>query len=115
MFGDTIVLGPNTFTKINQDRYGAEYLFKAAGFNLVANIRHSKRKVGSNSFDRHNVEITMTVYATATVPERVSKTYLVWEHPIEENPTEIGIVKDLASFLTANTNANILRVKNWES
>lgn len=117
MFSNTVVLTVNsvakTLTKINQDSYASEYLLRDTLDSFRLKIRHSQAKRGSVTVDRHNVELTHTVYATATVPEIVRKVYLVFEQDTSDTMT--NEVKALADWLIASTNAAIISLANWES
>jgi hypothetical protein len=74
-FGSTLTLTINAVAKvlnrINQDNYGSEYYLRSTLDEYRVKIRHSKEapQADGRKFDRHNVETTHTVYATATVPE----------------------------------------------
>lgn len=119
MFGNTFVLphsgGDITMVKINQDGYSAEYLFKDGTSQHVAKIRHSRTKVTTArpSYDRHNVEIVETVWATAEVAEYTRKVYFV----IEQLPTDLDveIMDAIADWAIATTNSNLDSLMGWES
>jgi ABC-type phosphate transport system substrate-binding protein len=117
MFSNTIVLTVNsvakTLTKINQDSYASEYLLRDVLDSFRLKIRHSVAKRGLLSFDRHNVEIVHTVYATTTTVEIVRKVYLVFEQDTADTVT--FEVKALADWLIASSNAAIVSLSNWES
>lgn len=82
-FGSTIVLTVNSVTKtlnrINNDNYGSEYLLRNATEEYRMKIRHSKEaaKAGQEAFERHNVDVTQTVFATDTTPELVRNMYFI--------------------------------------
>lgn len=120
MFGNTLSLtvdgaGPLTLVKINQDGYSSEYLYKGTTIELTVRIRHSKTKAtaGRPAYDRHNVEIVRTTYATETTPEYTTKVYIVKEHP--PNVAEKELTDALADWLIASSNANVVSLNNWES
>lgn len=119
MFGNTLVLplstGNVTAIKINQDGYSSEYLAKGTLSEYTVRIRHSKTKATASkpSYDRHNMEIVETVYATATVPEYTKKVYIVLEHL--PSVQEVVLVDGLADWLIATANANVISLNNWES
>lgn len=117
MFSNTVVLTVNsvakTLTKINQDSYASEYLLRDTTEAYRLKIRHSVAKRGASSVDRHNVELTHTIYATPTTLEVVRKVYLVFE--LDTADTMTYEVKALADWLIASTNAAIVSLSNWES
>lgn len=86
-FGATLVVaygGANkTLNRINQDNYGSEYYLREATIEYRLKIRHSKEspsKVTGKGFDRHNVELTVTVLATPTTPAIVRQAYSVFRN-----------------------------------
>lgn len=119
MFGNTLVLTVNsvakTLTKINQDGYASEYLLRDTLDSFRAKIRHTRvtKKGAVTGYDRHNVEVVHTVYATTLVPEIVRKVYLVFEQDTADAMT--FEVKALADWLIASSNASIVSLANWES
>lgn len=79
-FGATATITVNSVAKvlnrINQDNYGSEYYLRSTLDEYRMKVRHSKeaRQADGSRFDRHNVEITHTVYATSLVPAIVRVT-----------------------------------------
>lgn len=73
-FGSTATITVNAVAKvlnrINQDNYGSEYYLRSSTDEFRMKIRHSKeaKQADGRKLDRHNVEITQTVFATSTVP-----------------------------------------------
>jgi hypothetical protein len=104
--------------KINQDGYGSEYfLVDPDGLSEYRmKIRHSKETVknGANAVDRHNVEITQTVYPTASVPNgRIRQAYVVLRN---EPGDTITAASDLMAALPFwLTEAFIAKLIAWES
>lgn len=119
MFADTIVVGLSTgnvtVTKINQDNFGSLYRFNDATRELKLTIRHSKTaaRSGKPAYDRHNLELLETVYATLTVPEYYRKYYIV----VEQLPSDVSFVNAdaIADWQIASSNANLVKLMNWES
>jgi hypothetical protein len=74
-FGSTATITINAVAKvlnrINQDNYGSEYYLRSTLEDYRMKIRHSKEapQADGRQFDRHNVEVTHTVFATSTVAE----------------------------------------------
>lgn len=119
MFGDTFVLphsgGDVTMVKINQDGYSSEYMFRDSTSQYTAKIRHNRTKATSlkPSYDRHNVEITETIFATESVEEFTRKVYVVLE--LLPNDVDVENADALADWLIASTNANLDSLVGWES
>lgn len=73
-FGATITVTVNAVAKvlnrINQDNYGSEYYLRSSTDEYRLKIRHSKESPQSDGryFDRHNIELTHTVYAVGATP-----------------------------------------------
>jgi hypothetical protein len=117
MFADTIVLplstGNVTVTKINQDGFGSVYRFADATHEYKLTIRHTKTKRADVTYDRHNVELLETIFATSTVPEYVRKDYFV----IERLPSDTSYVNTdgFADWQIATSDAALVKLLNWES
>lgn len=77
MFGDTVSFSYDsipviTLSKINQDGYSSEYLFRDSQTELRLKIRHSKESLKpgqSKAIERHNCLLSVTKFATATTSE----------------------------------------------
>jgi len=114
MFGDTVGLTINsvseTLTKINQDGYSSEYLERDSTSELRFKIRHSKVTVKGKSYDRHNVEIIETVFATATEDEFQRKAYFVFETLPKDGNADL--MEALGTFADAT---NLAKLILWES
>lgn len=119
MFGNTITLtiggSPVVFTLRNDDGYSGEYLYRGVGEEMSFRIRHSSSRKKGDLVDteRHNVEVTHTIYATPTTAEVVDKAYVVLEQH-KSNPS-IDLAVALATWLSASSGSNTTRVINWES
>lgn len=104
--------------KINQDSYGSEYFLQDAGglSEYRMKVRHSKETVknGANAVDRHNVEITQTVYPTTAVPNgRTRQIYVVLRN---EPGDDLSACNDLMEALPYwLTEAFITKLLAWES
>lgn len=101
--------------KINQDNYGSEYLYRGTTFELRLKIRHSKEaaKAGSVEFNRHNVELTQTIYATSTDPVIIRQSYAVIRGAYNDADASVSNVSQgLVDFLTDAHMADILA---WQS
>jgi hypothetical protein len=89
-FGATLTITINAVAKvlnrINQDNYGSEFFLRETLVSYRVKIRHSKVKATADKpyeSDRHNVELTVTTFATATTPQRVSTFYTVMQVPAD--------------------------------
>jgi hypothetical protein len=116
MLGNTLVVGAVTLTKINQDGYSSEYLFKDSTSRWTAKIRHTRTSVTASrpvSYDRHNFEVVQTVFAAGAVAEYERKFYFV----IEQLPgdTTVVIPDAVADLVIASTNAFVTSLLGWES
>lgn len=117
-FGNTFVLplvsGSKTLIKINAgDAYAGEYYLRETLVSYRAKIRHSTVTRGGLAYDRHNVEITCTVFATLSTPEFVRKVYVVFENLASDAFTEH--VDALADWMIVSSNANLASLVGWES
>jgi hypothetical protein len=104
--------------KINQDGYSSEYLLRSATDEYRLRIRNQSRtdKKAGAVYDRHNIELVHTVFATATTPVYVRKAYVVIENQQGDtltDPTNLAV--GLLTFLTASSAANITKMMNFES
>lgn len=119
MLSDPFVLphadGNISCTRINQDTYTSEYSYRGAASATVVKIRHTTvaAKGGKPALDRHNVEVSQRVYADVDTPEVFRRAYIV----IEQEPSDLDVklVDALADWLIATSNANVLKLLNWES
>jgi hypothetical protein len=65
--------------KINQDQYGSEYYLREATQDFRVKVRHTRESANSAGvvLERHNLEITHTVFGTAGAPDDVMQAYVV--------------------------------------
>lgn len=105
---NSITFASKTLTKINTPAYASEYLYKDTTEEYRLKVRHSETNVG---FDRHNVEVTHTVWATPTTPEIVRKSYIVAE--LAPNDDTVALSAALAAFLTATSNLVLTELNDW--
>lgn len=115
--GSSIVLplssGSVTLQKINQDNYASEFFYKDSTHQYQLRIRHSESKQDGVIYDRHNVELVETIFATPTVPEYRRKTYFV----IEQLPADVSVVNTdgLFDYGIAASNAFLNDLFGWQS
>jgi hypothetical protein len=115
MFGDTLSLTINgaarVHVKINQDGYASEYLYRSSTVESRVKIRHSNSNPRNGTrYDRHNVEIVETVFATESTEEFIRKAYFITEQLPSDADTEL--MEGLAAWATP---ANLAKLNLWES
>lgn len=108
MLGDTLTItlpvgGAKVLNKINQDAYSSEYFLKESTSEFRVKVRHTEAKAsgGLEARERHNVEFTEKVYATATEAEIVRKDYYVFERYVAD--TDIDNSDGLLAYLAGGT------------
>ena len=75
MFANTlsVTIGADSarvLTRINQDSFGSTYRLATATEITEIAIRNSTAKESGAIYDRHNIELRHTQYATGLLPER---------------------------------------------
>lgn len=120
MFADPSVVTINTVAKnlvrINQDQYSSEYLLRSATDELRLNIRNTSYldKKRGVMIDRHNVELTQTVFPVAPATRSYRrKAYVVIEN--EQGDTLVDPTKHAVGLLSFLTEARIAQLMNFES
>ncbi|UJQ85556.1 MAG: putative coat protein [Gulmivirus nemorishabitans] len=101
--------------RINQDGYGSEYYLLDTTESYRVKIRHSKESVqkDGSQFDRHNVELTHTVFGTSGNPDVVFQTYAVLRNTSLSTTTAMGHVQGaLNGLLTAGFVSDL---KGWQN
>lgn len=121
MFSDPTTITINAVAKnlirINQDGYSSEYLLKETTGEYRLRIRNTSyvdKARGGKKVDRHNVELTYTIYPVAPViyPE-IRKVYAVFENDIGSDSALMA--KTVAGLSTFLTEANATKMINFES
>jgi hypothetical protein len=125
MFADTITLtdvhGTEdfAFVKVNQDKYSSEYRYTTDLKRVTLKIRNTNRfdKASFKTFDRHNVEISETIFAVA--PSTLSTvrlayfTFEVQQGDVLADVVALGV--SLCGWLTASSAANMGKMAQFES
>lgn len=118
MLGDTITITVNAVAKalkkINQDSYSAEYLLREVDGEFRLKIRHSTEKglIRGEQMDRHNVELTRTVFGVSPDDGYTIITSSTLRNPQRIAGTEVDQLSDgLADWLKANATLLV----GWES
>lgn len=117
MFGNTLTMaaggGNVVLTRVNQDNYSSEYLYRSSTEQWRMRIRHTTVRKGSTSRDRHNVELVQTVFATPTAAEIVRTAYFVFEQA--QNDVSIDVPETLFEYAIATSSAFLTSLAKWES
>lgn len=101
--------------KINQTNFGSTYYLREADQDWTLNVRHSQEGLlaDGSRFDRHNVELINTVFATDTDPAQVRVAYAVFRNKRNDDYTDVGYVDvALSSLLDATSIDDLLAWKN---
>jgi len=116
-FADPLVVTINAVAKslprINNDNYGSEYFLRESTQEFRMKIRNSNYNSNGTVKDRHNLEFTQTIYATATTPQVERKVYTTFEH--NRSDTDAGLLQMLNGFVGVETSANLQKLLNYES
>jgi hypothetical protein len=102
--------------KINQDNYSSEYLNQGTGDEVRVKVRHTKENPGADGrrLDRHNVEITHTVFAVPdTSPEfrRVVST-TIRNFPDDTVADAVDVLEASSYYLDSTIGTSLI---GWES
>lgn len=86
--------------KINQDAYGSEYYLRESTQEFRVKIRHSKESPNSAGviLERHNLEITQTIFGTAGSPDEVIQAYVVLRNAKTSTATNVSNVGTALSY-----------------
>lgn len=103
--------------KINQDAYGSHYRYSSETERVDLKIRHQPEK--PNSFgvtmDRHNVEITHTVFSDeAGVPDVVVQAYCVLRNASTNLSTDLPYLGVALADLM-KVSGNLAALVNWQN
>lgn len=119
MLGDTITITHNAvskvLSKINQDNYSSEYLLRSATDEFRIKVRHSVEspQPGKVPFDRHNIELSVTTYATPTTSEVTNITSVTMRTRKGTDPAvALLAAKAQLGYLS---DANVTKLIAWES
>lgn len=94
-----------SLVKINQDSYGSEYYLREATQDFRVKIRHSVESPQKNGtqFDRHNVEITHTIFSTTVgVPDTVRQIYMVSRNTRSDAAVDVADSDDMLTGFATN-------------
>lgn len=119
MLGNTLTLplptGDIVLTKIAEQNYSSEYMFRNSSVKVNAKIRHSLTKAtpSRREYERHNFEVVFSYFATDTVPAYERKMYFVIEHIASD--TSVAIAHGVGNLMVASSAAFIGSLMAWES
>ncbi len=118
MLGSTFVLGlasgSKTLPSVNTGQeYAGEYYLRESLKSYRVRVRHSEVTVNGVQYDRHNVEVVITTFATSTVDESYHKAYFVVE--LLPSDTNVEPMDALSDWAIATSNANLTKLYGWES
>lgn len=119
MLGNTLTLpqigGDIVLTKINQDGYASEYLFRDTTVEYRAKIRHTAvpARGSVTAKDRHNFEVVKKTYGVAPAPDVEQKFYFVMEAPA--SVTSVALADAVADLMILTSNAFLVSLTKWES
>lgn len=99
--------------RIRQSDYLSEYFYRGTVFELTLIVRHSKEKRNADGvvFDRHNIELTQTVFATSTTPKIVRQAYSVFRNDELDDATNASYLYQ--GLIDVSTDANLGDLIAW--
>lgn len=122
MFGDTITMTldgsggtARVCSKINQDAYSSEYLNRNSTDEIRVKIRHSVESLKPGQLypiERHNVEVTQTVFATVSTPEFIRQAYVVFRNTKNDALVDVTNLNEALVFWLTDTVLDKLNI--WE-
>jgi hypothetical protein len=107
--------GSKTLTRINQDGYSSEYYLRETLLDYRLSFRHSRTTRNGITYDRHNAEVVVTVFATTTTPQYERKAYFVFEAMPGDSVAQHLALVGLNALAAASTNALLVSLSGWES
>jgi hypothetical protein len=119
MLGTTFVLGlasgSKTLPQVNPggQKFAGEYFLRETLKSYRVRVRHSELVIDDQDYGRHNVEVTITTFATSTVPEYTHKAYFVIECLLSD--TYVEAIDALSDWAIATSNSNITKLLGFES
>lgn len=118
MLGDTLTVTINAvakvLTKVNQDKYSAEYRLRETDGVFTANVRHTSYTNGNGQLiDRHNVELIHDYYAVAPAAPVQHKVYQTFELP--RSDTSVNPQNMVVGFSALFVSAFVGKLINYES
>jgi len=120
MIGDTLTVTYNSVAKVLNKiiptaGVAAEYMFRDANEEYRVRIRHTTEtaKAGQPIYERHQIDLIRTVFATLTTPERVYQAYTVIRLQKGSDPDQAEM---LTSSLCAMESAVFIdKIVGWQA
>jgi hypothetical protein len=117
-FSDPLSITVNSVAKSlaridSGNNYSSEYFLSETTGEYTVKIRHSQFQKDGVVMDRHNVELTYVLYATATTKAFTRKVYTVIENERSDVKADVGFLAAAeVAFLSAG---NVTKLLNRES
>jgi hypothetical protein len=109
-----LAAGSKTLPLVNGPTdFGSEYYLRDTLKSYRVRVRHSNAVRNGVKYDRHNVEVFITTFATSSLPESYHTAYMVVE--LLPGDTYVEPIDALADWVTASSNANVTKLYGWES
>lgn len=92
--------------RINQDAFGSEYYLRESTGDFRIRIRHTTESArnGMPAMERHNVELTMTVFAAdPSEPDLVEQIYFVLRNTKADPAATVAKLGDMMVAFETNT------------
>lgn len=105
---------PVVLNRINQDNNGSTYLKKETLHQFQMKVRHNTTlyKPTGQIYDRHNLEVVQTIWATATKLQHYRKFYIVMEQLPDD--LDVQVPDAVSDALIATANALPLELIGWQ-
>lgn len=86
---------------VSQDGYNTEYYLRGTTDEFRVKIRHAteNKKADGTVMQRHNVEMTRTIFGVGDNPDTVQQVYLVVRNSSRDSAVEIGYLGKALSLL----------------
>lgn len=101
--------------KINQDNFSSQYYLRESAAEYTLNCRHSREAVlpDGSRYDRHNVELIHTIFATESAPEISRVAYVVIRNKRTDDYDDVVLSAEAVTLLlNAATITELLAWKN---
>lgn len=114
MLANTLTLTINSvakvLTRVNQDDFASYYQLKSATEKITLQVRNSDETVKNKTvkYDRHNVFVEWTIYATPTSFEEYYSYSTTWRMPESNDPVKLGYLVAASNTLAAAQSAAII-------
>jgi hypothetical protein len=102
-----------SLVRVNQDNYGSEYLLREATQEFRVKVRHTREtpKAGQTQLERHNFELTQTIFGTSGAPDKVRQCYIVLRNEKNDTAADVADLGEALSYYMDN--AHFLDLISW--